>query len=100
MISLEHYLVLAVLLFLIGCIGVLIRQNLIFILMSIELMLNAVNLVLVAASTHFQHIDGQVMVFFIIKIAACEAGIGLAMVISLFRKYGTINSDFFRTLRG
>ena len=100
MVTLEHYLVLAFALFFIGCIGVLIRQNLIFVLMSIELMLNAVNLVLVAASVHFNHIDGQVMVFFIITIAACEAGIGLAMVISIFRKYGTISSDFFRVLRG
>ena len=100
MVSLQHYIVLATFMFLCGIVGVLLRRNLLFMLMSIELMLNAVNLVFVSASTHLRNLDGQVMVFFIITVAACEAAIGLAMVISLFRKYGTIKTDFFRALRG
>lgn len=100
MVPLEHYLVLATIMFLCGLVGVLVRRNLLFILMSIELMFNAVNLVFVAASTHLNNLDGQVMVFFIITVAACEAAVGLAMVIALFRRYGSINVDFLRALRG
>ena len=96
----EHYMILAMFLFCFGMIGVIFRRNLIFILMSIELMLNAVNLVFVTASRHLGQGDGQVMVFFIITVAACEAAVGLAMVIALFRKYGTIKTDFLRILRG
>ncbi len=83
-----------------GAFGVLFRRNLILVLMSVELMLNAVNLVFVSASQWFGNLDGQIMVFFIITVAACEAAVGLAMVIALFRKYGTINTDFLRILRG
>ena len=100
MVSLDHYIVLALIMFLCGIVGVLFRRNVLFILMSIELMLNAVNLVFISASTHLKNLDGQVMVFFIITVAACEAAIGLAMVISLFRKYGSIKTDFLRILRG
>jgi NADH-quinone oxidoreductase subunit K len=70
------------------------------VMMSIEILLNAINLVFVSASTYNQNLDGQVMVFFVITVAACEAAIGLAMVIALFRKYGTIDTQFLRTLRG
>ena len=104
--SAEHYYVLAMLVFLCGTLGVLLRRNIIVILMSIELMLNAVNLVLVAASSSAlpwsktQLLDGQVMVLFVITIAACEATVGLAMVIALYRKFGTIGTDFYRLLRG
>lgn len=70
------------------------------VLMSIELMLNAVNLVFVAAGTSVNNVDGQVMVLFVITVAACEAAVGLAMVIALFRRYGTLNTDFLRLLRG
>ena len=76
------------------------RKNIIIVLMSIELMLNSVNLVFVAAARDFNNLDGQVMVFFVVTIAACEAAVGLAMVIALFRKYGTIDSEFYRLLRG
>ncbi len=96
----EHYLALAIFVFLCGVIGVLFRRNILFVLMSIELMLNAVNLVFVSASKAVGNLDGQVMVFFIITVAACEAAVGLAMVIALFRKYGTIQTDFLRILRG
>jgi NADH-quinone oxidoreductase subunit K len=86
--------------FLCGTLGVLFRRNLLMVLMSIELMLNAVNLVFVSGSRMLGNLDGQVMVFFIITVAACEAGVGLAMVIALFRRYGTVDTNFLRVLRG
>lgn len=100
MVSIDHYLVLATIMFLCGVIGVLFRRNLIMVLMSIELMLNSVNLVFVSASRMLNNLDGQVMVFFIITVAACEAAVGLAMVIALYRRYGTVDTNFLRTLRG
>ena len=100
MIGLEHYLLLAMILFLCGAIGLIFRRNLIFTLMSIELMLNAVNLLFVSASVHHGDLKGQVMVFFVITVAACEAAVGLAMVIAIFRKYGSVQLDFLRALRG
>ena len=96
----DHYFILASVMFGCGVIGVLFRHNLIVVLMSIELMLNAVNLVFVAASQALGGMDGQIMVFFIITVAACEAAVGLAMVIALFRRYGSIDTDFLRILRG
>ena len=98
--SAEHYYCLAIIMFLCGTAGLLLRKNIIVVLMAIELMLNSVNLVFVAAAREFNHLDGQVMVFFVITIAACEAAVGLAMVIALFRKFGTIHSEFYRLLRG
>jgi len=99
-VPLENYIVLASLMFLCGTVGLLFRKNLVVVLMSIELMLNAVNIVFVAASRELSQVDGQVMVLFIITVAACEAAVGLAMVIALFRRYGTVNTDFLRVLRG
>ena len=96
----EHYYVLAIAMFTCGVVGLLVRKNIIIVLMAIELMLNAVNLVFVAASQQHGSLDGQVVVFFVITIAACEATVGLAMVIALFRKFGTIDTDFYRLLRG
>lgn len=100
MVAVEYYYVLACVMFFIGICGALFRRNLIMVLMSIELMLNAVNLVFVAAGRSVNNVDGQVMVLFVITVAACEAAVGLAMVIALFRKYGTVNTDFLRLLRG
>lgn len=100
MLPVDQVLVLATFVFMCGVIGVLFRRNLIMVLMSIELMLNAVNLVFVAASRSLGNLDGQIMVFFIITVAACEAAVGLAMVIALFRRYGTIDTNFLRMLRG
>lgn len=96
----EHFMALASIMFLAGTLGVLFRRNLIMVLMSIELMLNAINLVFVAASRALANLDGQIMVLFIITVAACEAAVGLAMVIALYRKYGTIDTNFLRILRG
>jgi len=100
MVSINHYLILATVMFLCGTLGVLFRRNLLLILMSIELMLNAVNLVFVSGSRLVNNLDGQIMVFFIITVAACEAGVGLAMVIALYRRYGTVETSFLRMLRG
>ncbi len=100
MVAVEYYYVLACVMFLIGICGALFRRNLIMVLMSIELMLNAVNVVFVAAGRSANNVDGQVMVLFVITVAACEAAVGLAMVIALFRKNGTLNTDFLRLLRG
>lgn len=96
----QYYFCLALVMFACGICGVIFRRNIIFILMGIELMLNAVNLVFVSGSTFLKNLDGQIMVFFIITVAACEAAVGLAMVVALFRRYGTISTDFYRILRG
>lgn len=98
--TIEPYLFLAIILCAIGIIGVMTRKNIIFVLMSIELIMNAANLIFVCASKLNQNLDGQIMVFFTITIAACEAAVGLAMVIALFRRYGTIDLEFLRVLRG
>jgi len=100
MVTTQCYFALASMIFLLGVLGVLIRKNLIMVLMSIELMLNAANIAFVAASKHVGNLDGQVMTFFVMTVAACEAAIGLAMVIAIFRKYGTIETNFLRILRG
>ena len=93
MVHQEHYLVLSAILFAIGAIGVLVRRNAIVIFMCIELMLNAVNISLVAFSKQMNSIDGQVFVFFIMTVAAAEAAIGLAIMVSLFRNKETLNVD-------
>jgi len=100
MISLHHYLTLATVVFACGVLGVLFRRNLLIIMMSVELMLNAANIAFVGASTALANLDGQIMVFFVMTVAACEAAVGLAMVIAIYRRYGTIMTDFLRTLRG
>ncbi len=89
----EHYLVLSFVLFSIGVIGVLTRRNVIIILMSIELILNAVNINLVAFSRHFAHVDGQIFAIFIITDAAAEAAVGLGIIIAFFRNRETVLAD-------
>ena len=93
MIETFHYLVLSSIVFTIGVIGVLTRRNIIIILMSIELMLNAVNLNLVAFSNQLQDLRGQAFAVFVITVAAAEAAVGLGIVISLFRNKETVNID-------
>ena len=100
MVPVEYYFILASVMFIMGLFGALFRRNIIMVMMSIELMLNAVNVVFVAAGRSLQNVDGQIMVLFVITVAACEAAVGLAMVIALFRKYGTVNTDHLRILRG
>ena len=93
MIETTHYLILGAILFSIGVVGVLTRRNILIIFMSIELMLNAVNLNLVAFSDRLQGLDGQVFAIFVITIAVAEAAVGLGIVIALFRNQETINID-------
>ena len=100
MASLIHYLILSGVLFTIGIAGVFLRRNLITILLSIEVMLNAVNLTFIAFGYFRGSADGQIIVFFVVTVAAAEAAVGLALVISLFRHAETLNPDAFRQLRG
>lgn len=99
-VSLHHYLILSAFVFSIGMIGVLMRKNVIVILMSIELMLNAVNLSFVAFSHYLDNINGQVMVFFVMTVAAAEAGVGLALAVSIYKKFKRVDIDFFEHLKG
>ena len=100
MIPLSHYLIVSAILFAIGTAGVFLRRNLITILLSIEVMLNAVNLTFIAFGRFLGSSDGQIIVFFVITVAAAEAAVGLALVIALFRHVETLNPDAFRQLRG
>jgi NADH-quinone oxidoreductase subunit K len=97
--SLNHFLVLSGILFSIGTAGVFIRRNLITILLSIEIMLNAVNLTFVAVGRSLGTVDGQIIVFFVMTVAAAEAAVGLALVISLFRHRETLSPDAYTTLK-
>jgi len=98
--SLTHYLVLSAILFAIGTAGLFLRRNLITILLSIEIMLNAANLAFVAFGRAFGSVDGQVIVFFVITVAAAEAAVGLALVIALFRHRQSLDPDAYTTLQG
>ena len=98
--TLNHYLLLSAVLFSIGTVGVFLRRNLITILLSVEVMLNAVNLTFVAVDRYLNSVNGQIIVFFVITVAAAEAAVGLALVIALFRHVETLNPDAFRQLRG
>ena len=97
--SLNDYLVLSAVLFSIGTAGVFLRRNVITILLSIEIMLNAVNLSFVAFGRALGTVDGQIIVFFVMTVAAAEAAVGLALVIGLFRHRESLNPDMFRALR-
>lgn len=100
MITLHHYLVLSAILFAAGVYGVLSRRNVLLILLSLELMLNAANLSFIAFSRHWGDLGGQVFVFFIMVVAACEVAVGLAVAILLFRTRGTLNTDQMNWLKG
>src|SRR3970040_1617615 len=97
--SLDHYLILSAILFTIGTAGVFLRRNIITILLSIEIMLNAVNLTFVAFGRALASSDGQIIVFFVMTVAAAEAVVGLAIVIGLFRHRESLNPDMFTQLK-
>lgn len=99
-ISLNHHLALSAIIFSIGMIGVMIRRNMIVMLMSVELMLNAVNLAFVAFSQYTANLTGHIMVFFVMTIAAAEAGVGLAIVVLIYRKFKDVNIRLFEQLKG
>ena len=98
-ITTTHYLALSAALLLIGTIGVLTRRNVVIILMSIELILNAVNINLIAFSRHFQDVIGQVFAIFVITVAVAEAAVGLGILIALFRNRETVQADEIRLLK-
>ena len=99
MTPISYYLALSAILFVIGVAGVLVRRNLIVMFMSIELMLNAVNLAFVALGRRVGSMDGQVMVFFVMTVAAAEAAAGLAIFIAFFRNRETLDADEINLLR-
>ena len=98
-VGLEHYLVVSAALFCLGLLGVIVRRNLLIIYMSLELMLNAANLALVAFSRFNNDLNGQVMVFFIITVAAAEVAVGLALIVALYRKRQTAHVEDLATLK-
>ena len=100
MVPLSYYLTLSAMLFVIGVVGVLIRKNIIIILLSIELMLNAANINFVAFSHYLQDITGQVFVFFVMTVAAAEVAVGLAIIVNLFRLRETVFVDEVNLLKG
>jgi NADH-quinone oxidoreductase subunit K len=99
-IPMEHGLFLAVTLFALGLLGVLARRNIIFILMSIEIMLNAAGLAFVAAGARWSAADGQVMFIFILSMAAAEVSVGLALIFQFHRRLKTLDADAASTLKG
>lgn len=99
-IPLEHGLTLAALLFSLGLIGLLVRRNLLFVLMSLEIMMNAAALAFVVAGARWGQADGQVMFIFILTLAAAEASIGLAILLQLYRRFDTLDVDAASEMRG
>ena len=97
--TLNDYLILSGVLFAIGTAGVFLRRNLITILLSIEIMLNAVNITFVSVGRYQNSVDGQIITFFVMTVAAAEAAVGLALVIALFRHRETLSPDAFTSLK-
>ena len=93
MVPLSYYLILSAILFVLGAAGFLFKRNIVTIFMSVELMLNAVNLTFVALSYAFRQLDGQIFVFFVMVVAAAEAAVGLAIIITVFRNRESLNVD-------
>ncbi len=98
-VGLQQYLVVSVLLFCLGLLGVIVRRNLLVIYMSLELMLNAAYLALAAFSRYNNNLDGQVIVFFIITVAASEVAVGLALIVALYRRRQTTHVEDLASLR-
>jgi NADH-quinone oxidoreductase subunit K len=99
MVPLGHYLILSAILFATGTMGIFLRRNVITVLLSIEVMLNAVNLAFIAFGRAQGSVDGQVIMFFVVTVAAAEAAVGLAIVIALFRHRESLNPDAFTSLK-
>jgi NADH-quinone oxidoreductase subunit K len=97
--DLIHYLILSMLLFVIGAVGFVLKRNIISMFLCVELMLNAVNLSFVAFAKHLNQVDGQIIVFLVMVVAAAEAAVGLAITIVLFRNRNTLNVDDADTMK-
>ncbi|MAS35923.1 MAG: NADH-quinone oxidoreductase subunit NuoK [Anaerolineaceae bacterium] len=100
MVQTEAYVMLSVVLFILGAMGVLLRRNAILVFMSVELMLNAANLALVAFARQWGNTDGHLFVFFVITVAAAEVAVGLALIVAIFRTKQSINIDDLNQLGG
>jgi NADH-quinone oxidoreductase subunit K len=98
-VGLEHYLVVSALLFALGLLGVITRRNLLVMYLSLELMLNAANLALVSFSRFNNNLNGQILVFFIITVAAAEVSVGLALIVALYRKRRTAHVEDLTTMK-
>ena len=99
MLNIEHFFILGILLFCIGIVGMVSRRNIFMMYMSVELMLNATNLIFVALSHHFEDLNGQIMALLIIAIAAAEASIFLALFVMLFKNSRSLDANFFDLLK-
>jgi len=99
-VNVNWYIALSGILFVIGALGVLLRRNAIILFMSVELMLNSANLLFVAFARHLGNLDGQVLVFFVITVAAAEVAVGLALIVAIFRTKKSINIDEINLLKG
>jgi NADH-quinone oxidoreductase subunit K len=97
---LTYYLVISAVLFTLGILGVLLRRNALVIFMSLEMMFNAANLLFVAFANYYQILDGQIFVFFIMAVAAAEVGVGLALMVAIFRSKHSIDIDQMSSLKG
>ncbi len=100
MVDISWYVALSAVLFAIGVAGVLLRRNMLVMFMSIELMLNAANLLFVAFARHFARADGQVVALFVMTVAAAEVVVGLAIMVSVFRRSSSVDADEMRSLKG
>jgi NADH-quinone oxidoreductase subunit K len=100
MVPIDYYVLLSAVLFTIGALGVLIRRNALIIFMSVELMLNSANLVMVAFSSVLQSFSGQIYVFFVIAVAAAEVAVGLALIVEIFKSKRSIDVDQMNSMKG
>ena len=100
MVPISYYVLLSAVLFTIGVLGVLVRRNALVVFMSVELMLNSANLALVAFAQRWQSANGQILVFFVITVAAAEVAVGLALLVAIFRSRRTTDIDQINTLKG
>ena len=99
-VTMEYGLGLAAILFALGLIGLLVRRNVIFMLMSLEIMLNAAGLAFVVAGAHWQQPDGQVMFIFILAMAAAEVSVGLALILQIYNRFKTLDADALNSMKG
>ena len=99
-IPMEHGLILATILFVLGLAGVLVRRNIVFMLMSVEIMLNAVGLAFIVAGARWGQVDGQVMFLFILTMAAAEVSVGLALVLQFYHRHRTLDADKANSMKG
>jgi NADH-quinone oxidoreductase subunit K len=100
MVPIDNYIILSMVLFILGVIGVLLKRNAILVFMSVELMLNAANLALVAFARQWNQVDGHLFTFFVITVAAAEVAVGLALIVTIFRTKQSINIDELHQMEG